>query len=124
VLLLLTRLLAAALLLTRLLLAWVLLAWALLSWALLSWALLSWALVLLARILVLIAHSNSPFSRFAAGVNAFGQQALRGNSRFLWCLRGDSLSRLWRVELGRGQQTLCKPVRADPPQLPAPVPNC
>jgi hypothetical protein len=47
VLLLLTRLLAAALLLTRLLLAWVLLAR---------------ALVLLARVLVLIAHSNSPYS--------------------------------------------------------------
>jgi hypothetical protein len=47
VLLLLTRLLAAALLLTRLLLAWVLLAR---------------ALVLLAWILVLIAHSDSPYS--------------------------------------------------------------
>ena len=75
---LLPRLLATALLLARLLLTWTLLAW-----ALLTWALLTWILVLLARILVLIAHSNSPFSCFTAGVNASGQEELRGNSGFL-----------------------------------------
>lgn len=112
VLLLLTRLLAAALLLlTRLLLAWVLLAR---------------VLVLLARILVLIAHSNSPFllRRGLTPSAKRGCARLRGNTRFLWASRGDGLSRFWRAELARGQQTLCKRASADPPQLPAPVPNC
>src|SRR5215471_7504927 len=96
VLLLLTRLLAAALLLlTRLLLAWVLLAR---------------VLVLLARILVLIAHSNSPFllRRGLTPSAKRGCARLRGNTRFLWASRGDGLSRFWRAELARGQQTLCK----------------
>src|SRR5262249_37097797 len=37
-----------------------------------------------------------------------GCARLRGNTRFLWASRGDGLSRFWRAELARGQQTLCK----------------
>jgi hypothetical protein len=118
VLLLLTRFLAAALLLARLLLARPLLAW-----VLLAWVLLVWALVLLARILVLITHSNSPFSCLAAGVNAFGRAGLRGTARFLgvWAATACRDFGGWNL---RGQQTPCKRTRADPPQLPAPVPSC
>jgi hypothetical protein len=69
-------------LLARVLLAWVLLLLAglLLPAALLLAGLLTGVLVLLARILILIAHSEFSFASYAARTNPDARKWLRGNS--------------------------------------------
>jgi hypothetical protein len=118
-------------------LAGILLAWALLTWALLTWALLLLAglllpaalllaglltgiLVLLARILILVAHSEFSFASCAARTNPHERIWLLGN-------RGSDGDIAWRwrvVSLAGGTQNIARGLAAVMAAVAAPGSHC